>query len=87
MTYGKLPPVERGYDGGGLTGPCAYMWALFLRNEADMASDIVLFDKWTVLCEQLAPRQGVPQPSSVHCADLEDAIKQYTTTKTKGEVE
>jgi len=76
MHLGKLPPVERDYVGGGLKGDCAYIWALFLKNEADMADDSLEFSKWAAIEEQLRPRPGTPTPSSVHYADLENAIQQ-----------
>ena len=76
----KVPYVERpyGYETG-LTGECAYLWALFLANEADMEDDQVAYDKWKTVVDQLAPKQGKPVPAAVHYAALEDAIKQYST--------
>jgi len=74
---GKLPPVERDYVGGGLKGDCAYIWALFLKNEADWADDQIAYSKWASIEEQLRPRVGKPTPSSVHYAALEDAIKEH----------
>ena len=73
----KIPYVERDYVGGGLKGECAYLWALFLANEADMADDYVAYDKYMTIVDQLRPKQGVPMPSSVHYSDLEDAIQKY----------
>lgn len=77
MTYGKLPPVERDYVGGGLKGECAYVWALFLKNEADWADNQIEYSKWASIEEQLRPRPGCPVPSSVHYSALEDAIKEH----------
>lgn len=74
----KVPYVERGYDDSGLTGECAYLWALFLANEADMEDDYIAYDKWKSTAEQLAPADGKPIPAVVHYADLEDAIARYT---------
>ena len=75
---GKLPPVERGSLGYGLNGESAYVWALFLKNEADMEDDQIAYSKWTAVEEQLRPAPGKPMPASVHIATLEDAIKRYT---------
>jgi hypothetical protein len=74
----KLPYVERpaGYTIG-LTGECAYLWALFLANEADMSDDVVAYDKWKALAEQLTPAPGKPVPSIVHCSDLETELETY----------
>ena len=74
----KVPYFERDYVGGGLKGECAYLWALFLANEADMEDDYVAYDKFKTIVDQLAPKKGVPMPSSVHYSDLEDAIEKYT---------
>ena len=74
---GKIPYVERCYIGGGLKGECAYLWALFLANEADMANDIVAYDKYKTIVDQLAPTPGKALPSSVHYVALEEAIKSY----------
>lgn len=74
----KVPYVERAYDGGGLTGECAYLWALFLRNEADMEDDQISYSKWQAIVETLEPKSGKPVPASVHYADLEDAVEKYT---------
>jgi len=73
----KLPYIERPYDGAGLTGECAYLWAVFLANEADMSDDHLEYDRYKMIAEQLAPKQGVPVPASVHYSDLEDAIARY----------
>ena len=74
----KVPYVERGYDDSGLTGECAYLWALFLANEADMEDDTFGYSKWKSTAEQLAPADGKPMPAVVHYADLENAIKEYS---------
>ena len=65
----KVPYVERpyGYEIG-LTGECAYLWACFLANEADMADDTFGYDKWKSMVDDLAPKQGKPIPAAVHCA-------------------
>ena len=73
----KIPYIERDPMNGGLRGECAYVWALFLANEADMRDDIVEYDKFKALAEQLAPRAERPGVSSVFYGELEDAIKRY----------
>jgi hypothetical protein len=78
---GKLPPVERGFLGAGITGESAYVWALFLKNEADMEDDQISYSKWTSLEEQLRPEPGRPMPATVHIAALEDAIERYTNAR------
>jgi hypothetical protein len=75
----KVPYIERAYDDSGLTGECAYVWALFLANEADMADDTFEYSKWKSMAEGLAPKEGKPVPAAVHYPALEDAINQYTT--------
>lgn len=75
---GKIPYVEYTYGGMGLTGECAYLWACFLANEADMDNDVIAYDKWTALAETLRPQQGKAMPASLHCSYLEDEIKKYT---------
>lgn len=77
MTYGKVPPIERGYEGTGLKGECAYMWALFLQNEADMSDDQINYSKWTAIVEQLEPKEGKPMPSMVLIGALEEELKKY----------
>tara|TARA_S200002703_G_C3763074_1_gene234915 strand:- start:72 stop:308 length:237 start_codon:yes stop_codon:yes gene_type:complete len=74
----KVPYIERSYGDSGLTGECAYLWALFLANEADMEDDTFGYSKWKSLAEQLAPAEGKPMPAVVHYAELEDAIARYT---------
>jgi hypothetical protein len=74
----KLPPVERAYGDTGLTGESAYLWALFLRNEADMEDDQISFSKWQAMVEQLQPQAGKPTPAAVHYSGLEDAITKYS---------
>ena len=78
----KVPHVERpllwqGEDIG-LTGECAYLWALFLSNEADMEDDTFAYAKWKTMVDELAPKQGKPIPVAVYYNDLEEAINQYT---------
>jgi len=75
----KLPYVERpkGYSIG-LTGECAYVWALFLSNEANMEDDHEAYDRWRVLVDQLKPAPNKPTPAGIWCNDLEDAIERYT---------
>lgn len=73
----KTPYVERCTISGGLKGECAYLWCLFLANEADMRDDVVAFDKWKAMSEQLAPGIGKPVPSSVHIVDLEQEIEKW----------
>jgi hypothetical protein len=73
----KVPYVERDYVGGGLKGECAYLWALFLANEADMSGDVVAYDRYKALVDELAPKPGKAVPSSVHFAALEEAIEKY----------
>ena len=74
----KIPPINRppGYTVG-LTGESAYLWALFLRNEADFADDHVAYDKWQTLVEILLPKPGKAMPSIVHFSVLEDEIAKY----------
>jgi len=74
---GKVPYVERDYIGGGLKGECAYLWALFLANEADMSGDVVKYDRYKTIADDLAPKPGKPTPSSVHYVALEEAIEKY----------
>lgn len=74
----KIPYVERDYIGGGLKGECAYVWALFLAEEADMSDDYAAYDTWRTIADQLKPRKGVPIPASVHYSELEDAIEEWT---------
>ena len=76
----KIPHVERphGFSGVGLTGECAYLWALFLLNEADMADDPIAYDTYKTMVDQLKPKAGKPTPAAVYFADLEDAIEKYT---------
>lgn len=73
----KLPYVERDHLGG-VTGECAYIWSLFLSNEADMEDDHEMYDRWRTLVDQLKPAPNKPMPASVWCSDLEDAIERYT---------
>jgi hypothetical protein len=73
----KVPYIERSYGDSGLTGECAYLWALFLANEADMADDYVNYDKFKSVAEQLAPKEGKAIPASVHYPALEEEISKY----------
>lgn len=73
----KIPYIERCKISGGLKGECAYLWALFLANEADMRDDVIAFDRFKAIAEQLAPKPGRAIPSSVHYVDLENAIGEY----------
>lgn len=77
----KIPYVERSYMNGGLKGECAYVWALFLANEADMNDDDMMYSVYKAIAEQLAPTPGRPVPDSVHYADLEDAIEEWINGK------
>jgi len=77
----KIPYVERDYIGGGLKGDCAYVWAVFLAEEADMSGDYTAYDTWRTIADQLKPRQGVPIPASVHYSELEDAIAEWTNNE------
>ena len=74
----KVPYVQRAYGGMGLTGECAYLWALFLRNEADMEDDQIMYSKWQAMVEQLQPKSGKAIPASVHYPALEEAMNRYT---------
>lgn len=73
----KVPYIERAYGGTGLTGECAYFWALFLANEADMDGDPVKYDKFKAIAETLTPKAGVAVPASVHYPALEEEISKY----------
>ena len=77
----KVPYIERAYGGMGLTGECAYLWAVFLANEADMADDIVNYDKFKAMAETLAPKAGVAVPASVHYPALEEEIIKYNNAR------
>jgi len=72
----KIPYIEHSLSGG-LKGECAYLWCLFLANEADMRDDVLAYDKWKAMAETLAPKPGVPVPESVHYPALEDEIGKY----------
>ena len=73
----KVPYIERAYGGMGLTGECAYLWAMFLANEADMVDDYIKYDKFKAMAEQLAPKDGKAIPASVHYPALEEEITKY----------
>jgi hypothetical protein len=77
LEMSKIPYVDRGYGNYGLTGECAFLWALFLMNEADMADDNIAYDKWKACAETLQPREGKPTPAVVHYAALEEEIAKY----------
>ena len=78
----KLPHVERPMlwqgEGIGLTGECAYLWVLFLANEADMEDDTFGYAKWKTMADELAPKKDKPTPAAVYYHDLEEAIARYT---------
>ena len=74
----KIPPVLRCPMSNGLTGECAYLWSVFLANEADMRDDYVAYDKFKTFADQLKPKKGFPTPASVYYGELEDAITEYT---------
>lgn len=73
----KKPPITRPYGDYGLTGECAYLWALFLANEADFAGDYTNYDKFRSIADSLKPQVGKPVPASVHHHELEQAIERY----------
>lgn len=74
----KVPSIQRPYGyTTGLTGESAYLWALFLMNEADMSDDYLAYDTWKACVESLSPKQGKPVPAVVHYAKLEEAIEKY----------
>ena len=73
----KMPYIERPDTGRGFTGKCAYLWALFLMEEADIEDDHMAYAKWRTLVDRLSSRPGHPQPTVHYNADLEDAIKEY----------
>ena len=74
----KIPYIERSYGDSGLTGECAYLWALFLANEADMEDDTFGYAKWKTMADELAPKKDKPTPAAVYYNDLEEAIERYT---------
>lgn len=74
----KIPHIVRPHDWDtGLTGECAYLWAMFLANEADMVDDYISYDKFKAIAEQLAPKEGKAVPFAVHIHALEEAIANY----------
>lgn len=74
----KLPPVIRPYDSEiGLTGESAYLWALFLMNEADMNDDGLGYSTWKTLVDMLKPAKGKPITAAVYINDIEEALKTY----------
>jgi hypothetical protein len=73
----KVPYIERAYGSSGLTGQCAYLWALFLANEADMEDDYIAYDKFKAIAEQLTPKEGMAIPACVHYPALEEAMEKY----------
>jgi len=74
----KVPYIERGYDEYGLTGECAFLWALFLMREHEMDDAPFAYDKWKACAETLQPKEGKPTPAVVHYAALEEEIAKYT---------
>ena len=78
MIRNKKPPIVFTYNGTGLTGDSAYLWALFLANEADMAEDYVAYDKWRQIVDCLKPQPNMPVTSSFYCKDLMDEIERYS---------
>jgi len=42
-----------------------------------MRDDVFAYDKWKSMAEQIAPRNGMPVPSSVHIAELEQEIEKW----------
>lgn len=74
----KLPYIERPYNNIGLTGESAYLWALFIANEADMIDDVITYDRFKAIAEDLAPKPGKATPACVMYQALEDKIAEYT---------
>lgn len=76
MANGKLPSVQRSPIAGGLTGACAYQWAVFLaENYLFDNDDPLLYDRFKSIAESLEPKPGKPEVASFHCRDLEEAIQ------------
>ena len=74
----KLPPLIYTHDATGLTGPSAYLWALFLAREAEQKKDIVAYDKWRSVIDSLKPQtHGGLATSSYYSADFMNAIQEY----------
>ena len=78
-TQGRKPFIERDRMSTGLTGECAYVWCVWLANEADINGDYIAYDRWKHLADALKPKQGTPVPSSVHIADLEEEINKFSS--------
>jgi len=82
----KVPYVERPMlwqgEGIGLTGECAYLWALFLANEADMEDNTFEYAKWKTMVDELTPKPGKPVPAAVYYYDLEEKMKKYVKVDT-----
>jgi hypothetical protein len=75
----KLPPVIRPYNSNiGLTGESAYLWACFIAHEADMDGDVILYDEFKTIADQLAPKPGKPTPACAVYQSLERMIEEYT---------
>ena len=74
----KKPPVVFTYNGTGLTGESAYLWALFLAREAEMDDNLKEFAKWKHMADSLRPRESVPLPANFYSGDLMNAIEKYT---------
>jgi len=82
MANGKLPSVERSRFSGGLTGDCAYKWAMFLsENYLFDNDDPLLYDRFRSIAESLEPKQGKPVVASFHCKDLEKEIEKWTISQ------
>ena len=74
----KRPPIERQYDNTMLTAESAYLWAVFLRNEADMCDDLEQFDTFATIAEQLRPiATNMQRKAYVHYQELEQAMERY----------
>lgn len=73
----KLPKIERGADGLTLTAESAYMWALFLKDEADMSDDIEKFDTFASIAHQLSGYVQSKMQVYVRYAELEKTIEGY----------
>ena len=82
MANGKIPTVVRNEFGGGLTGDCAYKWALFLaENYSFDFDDPLLYDRFMSIADSLEPKPGKPVVASFHCKDLEEEILKWTTSQ------
>lgn len=78
MANGKIPSVQRNSIAEGLTGDCAYQWALFLaENYLFDNDDPLLYDRFRSIAESLEPKPGKPAVASFHCKDLEKEIEKW----------